>query len=179
MLRHLSNFLCLLSLLLCVAATAMWARSHWLADKVWWFDHGYSVHTVSTRGDLVVHLHTPYEWRRVFRRRSFEHWTVDPWSYRIGERVGTPWTFVRVPGVFAYRSGHFGPGTMERIVVLPWPLIAGLAALPPFRALASAARRRRRDRRLGAGLCPVCGYDLTGNVSGTCPECGAKACSTA
>jgi hypothetical protein len=23
------------------------------------------------------------------------------------------------------------------------------------------------------GLCPTCGYELTGNVSGVCPECGA------
>jgi hypothetical protein len=30
-------------------------------------------------------------------------------------------------------------------------------------------RAPRRQRR---GLCPNCGYDLTGNVSGVCPECG-------
>jgi hypothetical protein len=24
------------------------------------------------------------------------------------------------------------------------------------------------------GHCPNCGYDLTGNVSGVCPECGEK-----
>lgn len=29
-----------------------------------------------------------------------------------------------------------------------------------------------RDRRPKAGFCKVCEYDLTGNVSGTCPECG-------
>ena len=31
--------------------------------------------------------------------------------------------------------------------------------------------RRRRDRR-ERGLCAKCSYDLTGNVSGICPECG-------
>ena len=30
-----------------------------------------------------------------------------------------------------------------------------------------------RDRRPKAGFCNVCQYDLTGNVSGVCPECGA------
>ena len=32
-----------------------------------------------------------------------------------------------------------------------------------------ASRRRRRR----TGSCARCGYNLTGNVSGTCPECGA------
>ena len=30
----------------------------------------------------------------------------------------------------------------------------------------------RRDRRPGPGHCQRCGYNLTGNVSGICPECG-------
>lgn len=29
-----------------------------------------------------------------------------------------------------------------------------------------------RDRRYPPGHCQRCGYDLTGNVSGACPECG-------
>ncbi len=29
-----------------------------------------------------------------------------------------------------------------------------------------------RDRRPPAGHCQACGYNLTGNESGTCPECG-------
>jgi hypothetical protein len=29
-----------------------------------------------------------------------------------------------------------------------------------------------RDRPMPPGRCFICGYDLTGNVSGTCPECG-------
>ena len=43
-------------------------------------------------------------------------------------------------------------------------------------ALAVVARlvlpKVRRDFRWG-GFCPFCDYDLTGNISGVCPECGA------
>ena len=43
----------------------------------------------------------------------------------------------------------------------------------PLRALAQAARRRRRRWRdpWGEGLCPGCGYDLRGRHD-RCPECG-------
>ena len=32
----------------------------------------------------------------------------------------------------------------------------------------------RRDRRFPPGHCQKCGYDLTGNESGLCPECGKQ-----
>ena len=38
-------------------------------------------------------------------------------------------------------------------------------------------QRQRRRRRVLSGACACCGYDLTGNVSGICPECGASATS--
>jgi hypothetical protein len=34
-----------------------------------------------------------------------------------------------------------------------------------------------RDRPTRIACCQVCGYDLTGNVSGRCPECGADVCA--
>lgn len=38
--------------------------------------------------------------------------------------------------------------------------------------LASSPRKRRRERRRAAQLCEACGYSLSGNTSGVCPECG-------
>ncbi|UCD27323.1 MAG: hypothetical protein JSV03_09325 [Planctomycetota bacterium] len=35
-------------------------------------------------------------------------------------------------------------------------------------------RYYRHYRRRKKGLCLKCGYNLTGNVSGVCPECGEK-----
>jgi hypothetical protein len=33
--------------------------------------------------------------------------------------------------------------------------------------------RKRREARVLPGFCRNCGYNLLGNVSGVCPECGA------
>jgi hypothetical protein len=53
-----------------------------------------------------------------------------------------------------------------------WFLAAVFVSPALARFLTGTARKRRR---LARGLCPACGYDLTGNVSGVCPECGADA----
>ena len=45
-------------------------------------------------------------------------------------------------------------------------IFAALWSLIVLRGPAIRAFRRRR------GLCPACGYDLTGNTTGVCPECG-------
>ena len=34
-----------------------------------------------------------------------------------------------------------------------------------------------RDRRILVGLCTSCGYNLTGNTTGRCPECGKEVVS--
>lgn len=31
---------------------------------------------------------------------------------------------------------------------------------------------QRNSKKRRSGFCAICGYDLTGNVSGVCPECG-------
>lgn len=58
-----------------------------------------------------------------------------------------------------------------------WMVILALAAAPvtwvAFRAPPFIRRHSLTARRLRRGLCIRCGYDLTGNVSGVCPECGA------
>ena len=45
-------------------------------------------------------------------------------------------------------------------------------SLYPIIVLPKWAQRLRRIRRGKCGLCVKCGYDLQGNVSGVCPECG-------
>ena len=53
----------------------------------------------------------------------------------------------------------------------PLWLLASLFAVFPFASLIQARVRRRWRRKMG--MCVDCGYRLTGNVSGRCPECGS------
>ncbi len=46
------------------------------------------------------------------------------------------------------------------------------AAYPVVAVIVPNLRSFRRAHREQDGLCVECGYDLTGNVSGVCPECG-------
>jgi hypothetical protein len=51
-------------------------------------------------------------------------------------------------------------------------LVVAFAAMPGFVILRRVLSRHREQRLRAAGRCVKCGYDLTGNVSGVCPECG-------
>jgi hypothetical protein len=76
------------------------------------------------------------------------------------------WHLARVLDVNAWRS----PGKTAVYVSLPfWIPAVLLAAWPMIGWGRPAWIRRRRWRR---GLCLHCGYNLTGNTSGRCPECG-------
>jgi len=88
----------------------------------------------------------PLNAERVIRPERF-HW-------------GRQTTIVRwLPG-FRITDDYVGGG------IPLWPFI--LAAIPVSIAMFY------RDRRVPPGRCPKCRYDLTGNISGGCPECGTQ-----
>lgn len=75
--------------------------------------------------------------------------------------------------VFSYRVG---PALVR--AVPPWGWAAGLLGgiwlgqyVLSARMIGPRVLAELRER----GLCAGCGYDLTGNASGVCPECGAVA----
>lgn len=57
-----------------------------------------------------------------------------------------------------------------RAAVLPIEAVIIASGLVP----ALRFYRRGRRRCAAAGRCTRCGYSLTGNISGVCPECGTK-----
>lgn len=62
-----------------------------------------------------------------------------------------------------------------RTYSLSLPLWAIALVFGAYPTISVAWRATRRYRRRQRGLCLHCGYDLTGNESGICPECGHKA----
>ncbi|HEX4792918.1 MAG TPA: hypothetical protein VH370_03945 [Humisphaera sp.] len=59
-----------------------------------------------------------------------------------------------------------------------WAVRLPLWAPAGMALLVTVVFRRRASRRWNAGCCANCGYDLTGNISGVCPECGTVPAST-
>jgi len=51
-------------------------------------------------------------------------------------------------------------------------IVSGYAGALVFAIYGCVQFRRGRSR--GSGYCAGCGYDLTGNVSRICPECGRR-----
>ncbi len=62
--------------------------------------------------------------------------------------------------------------TLGTYVYVPYWLLIALFA--PYPAAAFVCGPLRRFRRCDRGLCSTCGYNLTGNESGQCPECGTE-----
>jgi hypothetical protein len=164
--RRLLNLLTLLSLLLCVAVGVLWVLSYnWYPDMEW----GGEIDPSFGWPHLHKHQFSVFEGRLGYILSHGPMVTVPP-SVRASEAefVGVTitrgyWWMVPDSDVTAYRCMVTVP--------LGWLLLVS-AVLPAF-ALWSQLRERHRTRR---GRCTACGYDLTGNVSGVCPECGEAAC---
>jgi len=69
---------------------------------------------------------------------------------------------------FGYARNKF---TNKNVYSIPhWFLALTFAILPAIWLF-----KWNNRRKLGPNACPSCGYDLTGNESGKCPECGVAA----
>ena len=75
-------------------------------------------------------------------------------------------------GTFSYSARDNRSGWRYHSLIVPsWAVLTTTLAYPTIAFICGPFRRRRRRRR---GECVPCGYNLTGNVSGVCPECGIE-----
>lgn len=155
--RRLVRIARILSLLLCIAATALWVRSYWRCYDIEWSDGSLA----SSRGILF------YEFSFLSgagpqRGMHFHSLQV---FYRPPRFSGPNYLYFHFAGIAFARGGRH----ILLFAVPFWAIVTLAASLSLALKSLSADRRRSKEQ-----VCHFCGYNLTGNVSGTCPECGTK-----
>ena len=131
---------------------------------VWHKDTTNSVWAVGAVGGYAFVFHasstdqrnlrsTSAYWKRYeFGARFFQTHRAFAWKRRVERWLGV---LITIDEVF---------------IPLGLPFVL-LATYPTIAFIRGPLRRWRRRRR---GLCVNCAYDLTGNVTGVCSECGTK-----
>lgn len=104
-----------------------------------------------------------------YRLTYFHSMSIDPWSVGHQSAAG-PWgsDVVWFWGIELGRYSIDAPGLTDRIIWLPFWLLAAVSLPLPTVSLVRWIRNRRRRR---PGRCTACGYDLRA-ATDRCPECG-------
>lgn len=150
----------------------VWATSYFECPGVWGTSIGEDVGILVDDGAWEINF------------ALFAEWNC---TKEINVRHGRIWCFYTaclesgaIPQSLRFSRGFTNGRTHFHLLVsgneigvlfdLPlFPFILLFAAYPTIALIRGPLRRRRRRKR---GLCLSCGYDLTGNKSGVCPECG-------
>jgi hypothetical protein len=189
--RRLLNLLTALSLLLCVAAGALWVRSRRVGD---WLTHTVTDETAldygrhvsewaAFSGDGGIQLsRLSYTWGFGIGRQNGmgDGWGLRESGPKAGDDLG-PWGD---EFGFAFDVEESlepvddGGGTIAlmplytAVIAFPhWFVVLLFAALPGWRL------HKHRWRQPRPGLCAACAYDLRATPD-RCPECGTPAATT-
>lgn len=160
--RWLLNALTTLSLLLCVAAVGLWVRSYWRCDNIWLG----RLEASTDKGEVYI----TWDSRPPSVACGYASARAGSEAYFYDLLLYNSTRLARWPGVLAARDNVYH----QMILVLhPLWLVAILLLQPVILYL-----RARTGRAVSSSACRCCSYDLTGNVSGVCPECGTAIRST-
>jgi hypothetical protein len=179
--RRLFTALSVLCLLLCLVTVALWIRSFMTLEQLAVGRIDIPARVVrgsiftSNRGLIAVNvIRDAYQSRGEFdnRRRNISPSGIEyramgpPGMWRVGDRWWNRLGFCYSPSVYATPL----VASSERLISFPYwfVLLLGLTFPVSWVVWSRVRLARRRD----AGGCSHCGYNLTGNTSGTCPECG-------
>ncbi|HEV2688413.1 MAG TPA: hypothetical protein VGV35_07655, partial [Bryobacteraceae bacterium] len=120
-------------------------------------------HIESANGDLSI--------VRISGERSYFFGDTPGWHLSHDDLMtrGGPYVvFVNGSSQTSYFISYAGQIHSKGVTLPYWIIILVTAIAPAFWLREDLSRRRR----LRIGLCQSCGYNLTGNTSGVCPECG-------
>ena len=163
--RWMWNLAAGVSLLLSVAAAAMWAGSYWFYDEAGFRIGRHLIGFSSAHGDTswVCDTDYPFDLLPYARRQP-----VGRSIYAAGMSHYLEHRFAGFAARYHDERTSGGKGTLFRVLVVPWWFVVLLTAAAASYSLLVIRRDRRR---LAEGRCAGCGYDLRAST-GRCPECG-------
>jgi hypothetical protein len=178
-------FLCL-CILVFLLATGCWARSYFIHEAFTYNTAQYFINVVCDHGRLrlkmVIDPHGPVTvWPDTpsgvllsdgFQRFRFSEWFGCHFELSTDRNAGWQWKPSGEGEWFAFYNKWRRPSRRQIYAIASLGPVCALFAVWPVVALVRGPLRRYRRRR--TGQCMKCGYNLTGNVSGICPECGEQ-----
>jgi hypothetical protein len=179
--RRLFNAAAVVSLALCLSTLVAAARSFARTDDFAWLkmdDAGaYYFGVVSGRAGLSVafdaELYEKQSQTDAPAARPAGKWSWQDHGVGPPRRLTPPFnTGERTRFGFWFKWTHTAD-TIRREIILPYWFLTVFTGLLPILWL-TRRRDSLRRRRLAAGLCTRCGYDLRASPD-NCPECGAPA----
>jgi len=193
--RRLFDLVSAVSLVLCLAVVTLRIRGG-MSGISGWARPGGNLYLVQSQSDLIV-FGKSGPWPCGECRWNSDAFPVEsepddgpgetPWHYHfLGLATLSSEGLVavdpdgRVPWTLGGRGGTATaqpsvPVRAWTVAVPSWLLLAVLAPLPAvwIGTLIGRFRAYRRRRLSDCTHCYTCGYNLTGNTSGVCPECGS------
>jgi len=172
-------------LLAAIGTATFWIRSHYIMDylavptsTIWYL-------SFSSRLGAISLGHSCDSERTGIEKVSFESGSVAPWieatermnwfKAEASRNTGHSSRRFDLDPSFRYRNRivtYKGRTLGDRSVTFPlWLPFLLFATYPTIAFIRGPLRRYRRRRK---GLCVKCGYNLTGNTTGICSECGAE-----
>jgi hypothetical protein len=117
--------------------------------------------------------------RRPLPRPQWRFWGIGSGVWIPGHVPPLPYIHERPHVSDSFIGWAKPPPAMVRELILPFWLVAVVTIPLPLAwlrprviAIVQRVRRHRATSAWAAGRCGSCGYNLTGNTSGVCPECG-------